>query len=179
MGEVYRARDTRLGRDVALKILPPEMVSEPGRLERFDREARAIAALNHPHIVTIYSTEEADGIRFLTMELVEGSTLSDLLVPGGMPVARFLDIAVPLADALAAAHQKQITHRDLKPGNVMLSHDGRIKVLDFGLARVGGMDAGEQTLIATQAPITHQGMIVGTMPYMSPEQVEGRQIDTR
>src|SRR5688572_15734266 len=119
MGEVYRARDLRLGRDVALKVLPPEVTNEPGRLERFDREARAIAALNHPHIVTIYSTEEADGIRFLTMELVDGCTLSDLITPTGMLVPRFLEIAIPLADALAAAHQKQITHRDLKPGNVM------------------------------------------------------------
>lgn len=179
MGEVYRARDSKLGRDVALKILPPEMTSEAGRLERFDREARAIAALNHPHIVTIYSTEHVDNVRFLTMELVEGCTLTDLVISTGMAVPRFLDLAIPLADALAAAHHKQITHRDLKPGNVMLSNDGRIKVLDFGLARVGGGDRGEQTLIETLAPITHQGMIVGTMPYMSPEQVEGRPIDAR
>src|SRR5215203_24793 len=179
MGEVYRARDSRLGRDVALKVLPPEVTNEPGRLERFDREARAIAALNHPHIVTIFSTEEAGGIRFLTMELVDGCTLGDLIVSSGMAIPKFLEIALPLADALAAAHQKQITHRDLKPGNVMVSNDGRVKVLDFGLARVGGSDAGEQTLIATQAPITHEGMIVGTMPYMSPEQVEGRQLDPR
>jgi TolB-like protein len=178
MGEVYRARDTRLGREVALKILPPDVINEPGRLERFDREARAIAALNHPHIVTIYSTEEAGGIRFLTMELVDGCTLSDLVMPEGMAMPRFLEIAIPLADALAAAHQKQITHRDLKPGNVMMSNDGRVKVLDFGLARVGGADAGEQTLMTTQAPIT-QGMIVGTVPYMSPEQVEGRPLDPR
>ncbi|HWI20682.1 MAG TPA: protein kinase, partial [Vicinamibacterales bacterium] len=179
MGEVYRARDSRLGRDVALKVLPPDVTNEPGRLERFDREARAIAALNHPHIVTIFSTEEAAGIRFLTMELVEGTTLTDLVIPTGMAVPRFLDIAIQLADALAAAHQRQITHRDLKPGNVMVSNDGRVKVLDFGLARVGGVDAGEQTLIETLAPITQQGAIVGTMPYMSPEQVESRTIDAR
>lgn len=179
MGEVYRARDTRLGRDVALKIVPPEVTREPGRLERFDREARAIAALNHPHIVTIYSTEDADGLRFLTMELIEGHTLSELVVPGGMAIARFLEIALPLADALAAAHQKQITHRDLKPGNVMISNDGRVKVLDFGLARIGGGEFGEHSLAATAAPITNMGVIVGTMPYMSPEQVEGRQIDAR
>jgi TolB-like protein/cytochrome c-type biogenesis protein CcmH/NrfG len=179
MGEVYRARDTRLSRDVALKVLPPDVTGEADRLERFDREARAIAALNHPHIVTIYSTEEADGIRFLTRELVDGSTLSDLVMSAGMAIPKFLDIAIPLADALAAAHQKHITHRDLKPGNVMVSHDGRVKVLDFGLARVGGGAAGDDSLIATRAPITHQGMIVGTMPYMSPEQVEGRTIDPR
>jgi TolB-like protein/Tfp pilus assembly protein PilF len=179
MGEVYRARDQRLGRDVALKVLPPDVTGEPGRLERFDREARAIAALNHPHIITIYSTEEANGTRFLTMELVDGCTVGDLVVSSGMAIPKFLDIAIPLADALAAAHQKQITHRDLKPGNVMVSNDGRVKVLDFGLARVGDTDAGAQTLIATRAPITHQGMIVGTMPYMSPEQVEGLPIDAR
>jgi TolB-like protein/Tfp pilus assembly protein PilF len=179
MGEVYRARDSKLGRDVALKILPPDVTKEAGRLERFDREARAIAALNHPHIVTIFSTEEADGVRFITMELVEGHTLTDLVISTGMAVTRFLDIAIPLADALAAAHQKQITHRDLKPGNVMVSNDGRVKVLDFGLARVGGSEHGEQTLIETLAPITQQGAIVGTMPYMSPEQVEGRPIDAR
>ena len=178
MGEVYRARDSKLGRDVALKLLPPEVTNEPGRLERFDREARAIAALNHPHIVTIYSTEHVDGVRFLTMELVEGCTLADLVISTGMAVPRFLEIAMPLADALAAAHQKQITHRDLKPGNVMVSNDGRVKVLDFGLARVGGTGHGE-ALIETVAPITRQGMIVGTMPYMSPEQVEGHTIDAR
>jgi TolB-like protein/Tfp pilus assembly protein PilF len=179
MGEVYRARDGRLGRDVALKVLPSEVTTDPGRLERFDREARAIAALNHPHIVTIFSTEEAEGLRFLTMELVEGQTLSEVIVPGGIGIGRFLEIAVPLADALTAAHQKQITHRDLKPGNVMVSHDGRVKVLDFGLARVGATETPEQSLAATQAPVTQQGMVVGTMPYMSPEQVEGRSLDPR
>ena len=179
MGEVYRAKDKRLGRDVALKILPPDVTSEPGRLERFDREARAIAALNHPHIVTIYSTEHVDDVRFLTMELVDGCTLHDLVLSSGMTIPRFLEIAIPLADALAAAHQKQIMHRDLKPGNVMVSSEGRVKVLDFGLARVGGVDAGEETVLATQAPITKQGVIVGTMPYMSPEQVEGRFLDAR
>lgn len=179
MGEVYRARDSRLGREVALKVLPPEVTNEAGRLERFDREARAIAALNHPHIVTLYSTEEADGIRFLTMELVEGETLGGSIVSGGLPIGRFLEIAIPLADAITAAHQKQITHRDLKPGNVMISHDGRVKVLDFGLARVGGSDGADHTMAATQAPITAHGVIVGTMPYMSPEQVEGRALDPR
>ena len=179
MGEVYRARDTRLRRDVALKLLPPEVTREPGRLERFDREARAIAALNHPHIVTIYSIEEADGIRFLTMELVEGQTVGELIVPGGMALERFFAIAEPLADALTAAHQKQITHRDLKPGNVMVSRDGRVKVLDFGLARFEGDGPGQEDLDVTHAPVTQHGMIVGTAPYMSPEQVEGRVLDPR
>jgi serine/threonine protein kinase len=179
MGQVYRARDTRLRRDVALKILPPEVVSEAGRLERFDREARAIAALNHPHIVTIYSTEDAGGVRFLTMELVEGKTLTESIVAGGLGLAAFLDIAVPLADALTAAHQKEITHRDLKPANVMVTHDGRVKVLDFGLARIGGTDNRERSLAATRAPVTQHGTIVGTMPYMSPEQIEGATLDPR
>jgi TolB-like protein/Flp pilus assembly protein TadD len=179
MGEVYRARDTRLGRDVALKVLPPDVTSDPSRLERFDREARAIAALNHPHIVTLYSTEDVEGVRFLTMELVEGQTLTELIVAGGLPIDRFLDIALQLADALSAAHQKNITHRDLKPGNVMVSREGRVKVLDFGLARLGHSDIGQHSIAATQAPITHLGMIVGTMPYMSPEQVEGQPLDPR
>jgi len=178
MGEVFRARDARLGREVALKILPSDVINQPGRLERFDREARAIAALNHPHIVTIYSTEHIDGLRFLTMELVEGETLAEILAAGPLPLDRFLEIGLALTDALAAAHQKQITHRDLKPGNVMVSRDGRVKVLDFGLARIGGADVDIEA-DATRAAVTHAGMVVGTMPYMSPEQVEGRPLDPR
>ena len=170
MGEVYRAHDPRLGRDVALKVLPAEMASEPARLERFTREARAIAALNHPHIVTIYSMEEVDGIRFLTMELVEGQPLDALIPPTGLALARFLELALPLADALTAAHQKQITHRDLKPANVMVATDGRVKVLDFGLARVAGPLPTHQTVEATRLVLTTEGTIVGTMPYMSPEE---------
>jgi serine/threonine protein kinase len=127
MGEVYRAQDPRLGRDVALEVLPAAMASDPARLERFTREARAIAALNHPHIVTIYSTEEEDGIRFLTMQLVEGQPLDALIPPTGLARARFFELALPLADALTAAHQKQMTHRDLKPANVMAGTDGRAK----------------------------------------------------
>jgi serine/threonine protein kinase/tetratricopeptide (TPR) repeat protein len=177
MGEVLRARDSRLGRDVALKVLPPDVTNDPDRLERFDREARAIAALNHPHIVTIYSTEYVEGVRFLTMELVEGRTLAELIAPGPLPLAQFLEIGVALTDALSAAHQKQITHRDLKPGNVMLSDEGRVKVLDFGLARIGGPDSNAGD--ATRAALTQAGMVVGTTPYMSPEQVEGRALDPR
>jgi len=160
------------------KVLHPEVARDEVRLERFTREARAVAALNHPHIVTIYSTEDADGIRFMTMELVEGRTLDELVPREELPVPRFLELALPLADALTAAHQKQITHRDLKPGNVMVASDGRVKVLDFGLARV---DTGiaEQAMDATPAVLTGEGTIVGTMPYMSPEQVEGRAIDAR
>jgi serine/threonine protein kinase/tetratricopeptide (TPR) repeat protein len=179
MGEVYRARDSRLGRAVALKVLPPDVTNDPGHLERFDREARAIAALNHPHIVTIYTTEHVDGVRFLTMELVEGQTLTELIASGRVSLDRFFEIALALADALSAAHQKQITHRDLKPSNVMLSRDGRVKVLDFGLARIGGSEIDQHSIAATQAPVTQAGMIVGTMPYMSPEQLEGLPLDPR
>ncbi len=183
MGEVYRAHDPRLGRDVALKVLPADMASDPLRLERFTREARAIAALNHPHIVTIYSTEEADGVRFLTMELVEGQPLDALIPPTGLPLTRFLELALPLADALNAAHQKRITHRDLKPANVMVASDGRVKVLDFGLASApvyahegDGFSAAD---LATSPLVTTPGTVIGTMPYMSPEQVEGKQLDHR
>src|SRR5262245_15188931 len=129
MGEVYRARDPRLGRDVALKILPSELAADPSHLERFTREAQVLAALNHPHIVTIYSTEEAEGVRFLTMELVEGETLDRRIPAGGLPLEQFCVIGIALADALTAAHQKGVTHRDLKPANVMLTADDRVKVL--------------------------------------------------
>lgn len=176
MGEVYRARDTRLDRDVALKVLPDGVYGDQSRLERFDREARAIAALNHPHIVTIYSTEHIDGVRFLTMELVEGETLAEILTGGALPIDRVLGIGLALGDALSTAHQKHITHRDLKPGNIMVSHDGRVKILDFGLAQMGGSGL---DVDATRLAVTQTGMVVGTLPYMAPEQVEGRVIDTR
>ncbi len=179
MGEVYRAHDPRLGRDVALKVLPDDVAGDPARLDRFAREARAIAALNHPHIVTIYSTEEAGGVQFLTMELIEGQGLDALIPAGGLSLARFLDIAMPLADALAAAHQKHITHRDLKPANVMMTVDGRVKVMDFGLARIDGAGADDWSIDATHAALTGAGTMVGTLPYMSPEQVEGRPLDHR
>ena len=136
MGEVWRARDPRLGRDVAIKVLPDAVAASPERLARFEREARAVAALNHPNIVVLHSIEEAEGTRFLTMELVEGRELSALVAHGGLPAERLLELAVPLAEALVAAHAKGIVHRDLKPANVMLTRDGRIKVLDFGIARL-------------------------------------------
>ncbi len=178
MGEVYRATDTRLGRDVALKMLPAEMACDPERLERFQREARAVAALNHPHIVTIFSVEEADGIHFLTMELVEGQGLDQRIPEGGLPIQQIIEIGGALAQALAAAHDKGIVHRDLKPANVMVSDDGRVKVLDFGLAK----DVRPQTsddFAATSAGETQAGIIMGTPAYMSPEQITGRAIDHR
>ncbi|CAN5852028.1 hypothetical protein BH24ACI5_BH24ACI5_10160 [soil metagenome] len=174
MGEVYRAHDDRLERDVALKVLPAGTIGDTERLERFVREARALAALNHPHIVTIYSTEEAEGIPFLTMELVQGQPLS-ALIAGGLALPRFFELAVPLAGAVAAAHTKQLTHRDLKPANIMVSDDGQLKVLDFGLAAIT-RPAGE---CETQMALTRQGAVLGTLPYMSPEQVEGKTVDHR
>ena len=185
MGEVYLAEDTTLKRKVALKVLPASMADDPARLERFQREAEAIAALNHPNIVTIHSVEDHEGIRFLTMELVEGESLDRKVAPGGLPLAEVFDIGVAIADALAAAHDKGIVHRDLKPANVMVTKEGRVKVLDFGLAKLaagpeagGGRDA--TTEAATKhASLTGEGMIVGTVPYMSPEQLSGKEVDHR
>ena len=182
MGEVYRAHDPRLGRDIALKVLPDSMAKDPSGLARFEREARAVAALNNPHIVTIYSTEEHLGIRFMTMELIEGQTLSGLIPPGGVPLSRFFDVSTALADALSAAHGKLITHRDLKPANVMVGGNGWVKVLDFGLAR-GGLGQGSGAIgiedQETALHLTQEGTVMGTAPYMSPEQVEGKPIDPR
>ncbi|MEO5740994.1 MAG: protein kinase [Vicinamibacterales bacterium] len=179
MGDVYLAEDTTLDRKIALKVLPPKLADSAERRARFTREAKAVAALNHPNIVTVYSVEEAGGVHFITMELVRGKTLSEILPGKGFPLVRFFEIAIPLADALAAAHQQGITHRDLKPANVMVSENGRVKVLDFGLAKAirdfSSRDAGE---FATQSA-TLAGHIVGTPAYMSPEQAEGKVIDAR
>jgi serine/threonine-protein kinase len=179
MGEVYRATDTRLGRDVALKVLPSEMASDPERLDRFRREAKALAALDHPCIVTVHSVEEVDGVHFLTMQLVEGQPLDRLIPEGGLPVERTLEIAAALADALAAAHEKGIVHRDLKPANVMVDAGGRVKVLDFGLAKVrAGLEGALRSELPTQTK-TREGVVLGTAPYMSPEQVKGQAVDHR
>jgi Tol biopolymer transport system component len=179
MGDVYLAQDTTLDRKIALKVLPPELADSAERRARFTREAKAVAALNHPNIVTVYSVEEARGVHFITMELVKGKTLSEILPGKGFAMVRFFEIAIPLADALAAAHQQGITHRDLKPANVMVSENGRVKVLDFGLAKAirdfSSRDAGE---FVTQSA-TLEGHIVGTPAYMSPEQAEGKTIDPR
>jgi TolB-like protein/lipoprotein NlpI len=189
MGAVYLAEDTRLHRRIALKILPPELSSSPDRLARFEREAQAVAALNHPHIVTLYSVEEAEGIHFITMELVEGASLDAKLAPAGLPLPEVFDIGVALADALAAAHAQGIVHRDLKPANVMVTKDGRVKVLDFGLAKlVQGAEAAPspgQSLSAAPTgmvpggSLTSAGLVVGTAPYMSPEQASGDAVDSR
>jgi TolB-like protein len=178
MGEVYRAGDRKLGRNVALKVLPAAMADDPEYLARFRREARAIAALNHPHIVTIYSVEESEGIHFLAMELIEGQSLKHLIAAGAIPVEQILEMGAALADALAAAHEKGIVHRDLKPANIMVTPQGRVKVLDFGLAKeVLAADTTDTTL--TSDGYTRAGKVMGTPAYMSPEQVAGRATDHR
>ena len=179
MGEVYRARDPRLGRDVAVKVLPEGMASDPERMARFQREARAVAALNHPHIFTIFSVEEAEGSQFLTMELVEGQSLDRLLSAGGLPGEQIVEIGGALADALAAAHEKGIVHRDLKPTNVMFTHDGRVKLLDLGLAKDVHAAANTGDLTLTLVSDTQEGMLMGTPAYMSPEKISGRALDHR
>ena len=179
MGEVFLAEDCKLHRRVALKILPPALASDPSRRDRFEREAKAVAALNHPNIVTIHSIDDADGIRFLTMELVEGERLDQIVPDGGLPLDRFFAVAVPLADALGAAHARGITHRDLKPGNIMITGDWRVKVLDFGLAKFR-QEAREAAWTESPTALpTLEGHVVGTVPYMSPEQVQGRSVDHR
>ena len=180
MGEVYLAEDTRLGRKVALKTLLPEVAMDSERRARFEREARAVAAINHPNIVTLYSIVSEGEVHFLTMELVTGQTLSKVIPTGGLPLKRFFAIALPLTDAIRAAHDHGITHRDLKPENVMVTDDGRVKVLDFGLAKLRprAFDADEDTR-ALSDERTLRGQVLGTLAYMSPEQAEGRELDHR
>jgi serine/threonine protein kinase len=183
MGEVYRARDTRLGRTVAVKILPAGVAADPQLKARFEREARAIAALAHPHICMLHDVGEEDGQAFLVMEHLVGRTLADRLEEGPLSLAEALEVATEVAGALAAAHEQGVVHRDLKPGNVMLTKTGA-RLLDFGLAQLTAHEerSSVQSLTSApteQAPLTRQGMILGTMPYMAPEQVEGRPTDAR
>jgi len=179
MGQVYRATDTKLDREVALKVLPDDLARSPDMLARFHREARAVAALNHPHVITIHSVEEADGVHFLTMELIEGQPLAALIPAGGMELPRISSIATSLAEALGAAHGKGIIHRDLKPANIMVTKDGVVKVLDFGLARLADPGAGASDPEQSTQLRTEDGVIMGTRPYMSPEQVQGAPLDHR
>ena len=181
MGEVYRAFDPRLGRDVALKVLPRAFTSDPDRLARFEREARMLAALNHPNIAAIYGIEETDGIPALVLELVEGETLYERIALRPLALAEALQIARQIADALDAAHERAIVHRDLKPSNVKITRDGIVKVLDFGLAK-GIQDPAGRTLTLDPTlggPETRAGVVLGTAAYMSPEQARGQTVDKR
>ena len=190
MGEVYRAHDTKLKRDVAIKVLPAAVAQHRDRVARFEREAIALAALHHPHIASLFGMEEANGQHYLVMELVEGETLAETLAVVGasrLPVDQAIDIARQMAEALEAAHERGIVHRDLKPANVKITPDGTVKVLDFGLAKgaPGSGDAeGEGHDMLTQSPTlslhaTQAGMLLGTAAYMSPEQASGKLVDKR
>ena len=194
MGEVYEATDSKLGRRVAIKILPEAFASDSDRVARFEREARLLASLNHPHIAVIHGLEESNGRAFLVMELVEGSTLGDLIAthPSGLPVADVLTIAGQIGDGLSAAHEKGVIHRDLKPSNIKVMSDGRVKLLDFGLAKAieeangfggagkaGGVAGISQSPTLTSPAMTQAGLILGTAAYMSPEQAKGAVVDRR
>src|ERR1700739_2889351 len=177
MGEVYQAHDTKLGRDVAIKVLPQAFAHDADRLARFQREARMLAALNHPNIATIHGLEQSDGVHYLVMELVPGETLAERISKGAVPLQDALKVAAQISEALEAAHEKGIVHRDLKPANVKLTPEDRVKVLDFGLAKAF---AGEGVKDLSQAPtLTEEGRILGTPAYMSPEQARGKPIDKR
>ena len=177
MGEVYRATDKQLGRQVAIKTLPESLATDPDRLARFEREAKLLAALNHPHIAAVYSLDRHAGTLYLAMELVEGASLEEKLKSGAMSVADALPLALQIAQALEAAHEKGVIHRDLKPANIMLTPAGLVKVLDFGLAKAFSADPVKAT--AAQSPalslaMTQQGIILGTAGYMAPEQASGQ-----
>jgi len=179
MGEVYRARDTRLGRDVAVKILPASLTQDPDRLRRFEQEARAVAALNHPNILAVFDIGQHDGSPFLVSELLEGESLHTVLEAGALPQRKTIDYGVQIAHGLAAAHEKGIVHRDLKPENLFVTKDGRIKILDFGLAKLaqsGGIGSDEVTLTSAHTAV---GVVMGTVGYMAPEQVRGDSVDAR
>ncbi len=179
MGVVYEAEDSKLGRRVALKILPPELASDPERLARLKRESRAVASINHPNIVTIYSVDEVDGSVFLSLEKVEGTTLERHVGRGGVDLEEFFEISVPLADAVSAAHDQGVIHRDLKPSNVMLTPEGRIKVLDFGLAKLRQEERDPGSKAVSTETLTTGGKIGGTVPFMSPEHLRGDPVDHR
>ncbi len=197
MGQVYRATDMQLGRDVALKILPDAFASDPDRLARFQREAQVLASLNHPNIAQIHGIEEGEpssrqdvaqgfspAVKALVLELVEGPTLADRIAQGAMPIEDALPIARQIAEALEAAHEAGVIHRDLKPANIKVREDGTVKVLDFGLAKAfqpeaSGASASESPTISLTAAATQMGMVIGTAAYMSPEQAKGTAVDKR
>jgi serine/threonine protein kinase len=178
-GRSYRARDTKLGREVAIKILPPHFTTDPERLARFEREARLLATLNHPHIGAIYALEVLDTSPALVLELVEGDTLAERIARGPLPISDALTMATQMANALEAAHEKGIVHRDLKPANIKITPEGVVKVLDFGLAKAVSGDGSGPDL--SQSPVggTRDGVILGTAAYMSPEQARGKPVDKR
>src|SRR5215813_7409618 len=180
MGEVYRARDTRLGRDVAVKVLPSSYSDDKERLHRFEQEACAAGALNHPNILSIYDVGTHDGSPYVVSELLDGETLRKRLSGTALPSRRAIDYALQLAQGLAAAHEKGIVHRDLKPENIFITKDGRVKILDFGLAKLIHTNGGEsQTDVPTRRADTDPGVVMGTVGYMSPEQVRGQRVDHR
>jgi eukaryotic-like serine/threonine-protein kinase len=188
MGEVYRARDTKLDRDIAIKVLPQVFAADPERIARFQREAKTLASLNHPHIAAIYGIEESGGTHALVMELIEGEDLSQRIARGPIPIEEVLSMAKQIAEALEAAHEQGIIHRDLKPANIEVTTDGNVKVLDFGLAKLseplgsGPQAAGSLSLsptITSPALMTGAGVLLGTAAYMSPEQAKGRPADKR
>jgi len=180
MGEVYRARDSRLGRDVAIKILPSSFSRDPDRLRRFEQEARAAGALNHPNILAVYDVGMHDGAPYLVTELLEGATLRDRLSGGALPPRKAVDCAVQIAKGLAAAHDKGIVHRDLKPENIFVCRDGRTKILDFGLAKLISPEPGDATASNLEPDNqTEAGVVMGTAGYMSPEQLRGQKADQR
>ena len=182
MGEVYRARDTKLGREVAIKVLPEEFTQHPEKLARFEREAKLLAALNHPGIATLHGLEDAEGEPFLVMELVDGETLAERIARGALPVDEAMTLSQQIAEALAAAHGKGVIHRDLKRANIKVDTEGRVKVLDFGLAKAFADEVPDSEL--SQSPTlsrdaTRAGVILGTAAYMSPEQAKGKSVDKR
>jgi serine/threonine protein kinase len=184
MGEVYRATDTKLDREVAIKVLPESFAQDKERLARFDREAKALASLNHPNIAGIYGVEQEGDVHALVMELVEGEDLSTRIKRGPLPVEEALDVCKQIAEALEAAHEKGLIHRDLKPANVKLTEDGKVKVLDFGLAKATAPDTSNASNTDSMSPTitadyTMPGVIMGTAAYMSPEQARGKPVDKR
>src|SRR5712691_5157199 len=180
MGEVYRARDSRLGREVAIKVLPASFSNDPDRLRRFEQEARAAGLLNHPNITAVYDIGQHEGAPYVVQELLEGETLRAVLAGGRLSPRKAIECSLQIVHGLAAAHEKGIVHRDLKPENVFVTKDGRVKILDFGLAKLTHIEAGSQaTNLPTATAGTEPGVVLGTLGYMSPEQVRGKSADAR
>jgi hypothetical protein len=179
MGEVYRARDTRLLRDVALKILPKSFTDDPERRRRFEQEARSVASLNHPNILSVYDVGAVDGVHYIVSELLEGETLRQRITPSGMPARKAMEMAIQLGKGLAAAHEQGMVHRDLKPENIFITREGRLKILDFGLAKALHVSHGGETIDGVTRLETDAGQVLGTVGYMSPEQVRGEGVDRR